>query len=240
MSELLIEHPIPIIDDLLKARMGDEGRLLYLRKAITNGKTIHESDRKFLKRMEEKIRKIKSEKIKSQSQPKLSENKKIPDIENIANIKTETKEITDKNPDFESEINKLKNSLLEVKNYNSKIRDNLELLLLNREMLTQSTIEKPNSFSNLTKTHTSEMFDMIKDNSTYKNFSLFGMKKHDAMTFVSAGLFSLWYAGYQNVIDLGSLQGLTLGLSAGAAVSAGLFYKKYRKSQKSIFKNKKL
>ena len=64
MSELLIEHPIPIIDDLLKARIGDEGRLLYLRKAIQNGKTIHESDRKFLKRMEEKIQKIKFEKIK--------------------------------------------------------------------------------------------------------------------------------------------------------------------------------
>ena len=231
----------PIIDDLLKLQLGDEGRLLYLRKAIKNGKTIHESDRKFLKRMEEKIRKIKFEKIKSQSQPKLSENPKIPDIENIPNTTFEKiTESVETSQDFESEITRLKNSILEVKNHNSKIRDNLELLILNREMLTQSTIEKPNSFSNLAKTHTSEMFELIKENPTYKNFSLFGMKKHDAMTFVSAGLFSLWYAGYQNVIDLGPLQGLTLGLSAGAAVSAGLFYKNYKKSEKSLFKNKKL
>jgi len=39
-------------------------------------------------------------------------------------------------------------------------------------------------------------------------------------------LFSLWWAGFQNLIDLGSLQGLLLGFSAGSATAAGLFYKK--------------
>ena len=240
MSELLIEHPIPIIDDLLKLRIGDEGRLLYLRRAITNGKTIHESDRKFLKKMEEKIRKFKSEKISLKSKKELSLTQKIPDIEaRINSTSVGIKDTVQINNDFESEIAKIKNSILEVKNSTSKIRDNLELLIINREILTKSTIEKPHSFSNLTQTYTSDMFDLIKDNPLYKNLSIFGMKKHDVMTFASAGLFALWYAGYQNVIDLGPFQGLTLGLSAGAAMTAGIFYNNYKKSQKFLFKNKK-
>lgn len=241
MSELLIEHPIPIIDDLLKSRIGDEGRLLYLRKAITGGNTIHESDRKYLKRMQEKIWEHKAQNTKFKKKSNF-ENQNIMNIKNKIDNQDSPSVERPSNvyDDFESEITKIKNSLLEVKSNNSKIRDNLELLLLNREILTKDSIAVPASFSNLTKSTTSEMFDLIKDNTNFKNFSLFGIKKHDAMTFASAGLFSLWYAGYQNVIDLGPLQGITLGLSAGAAVSAGLFYKNYKKPKKSIFKNKKL
>lgn len=240
MSELLIEHPIPIIDDLLKSRIGDEGRLLYLRKAITGGNTIHESDRKYLKRMQEKIWEHKAQNTKFKKKSNF-ENQNIMNIKNkIDNQDSPSVErLSNVYDDFESEITKIQNSLLEVKSSNSKIRDNLELLLLNREILTKETIEAPSSFSYLSKTNTSEMFDLIKDKATFKN-SLFGIKKHEAMTFVSAGLFSLWCAGHQNVIDLGMMQGMTLGLSAGAAVSAGLFYKKYKKSKKSIFKNKNL
>ena len=241
MSEVLIEHPIPVIDQLLKLRMGDEGRLLYLRKAITTGKTIHESDKNYLKKMEEKIKNLKSNKTNSNSSTELKNNKgSSVDDKNPKQFLKENKPNSDIYNDFDNELNKIKNSILEVQNNNEKIQDNLQLLILNREVVSLSTIEKTDSFSNLSKTYTSEMFDSITNNPVYKNLSFFGIKKHDALTYASAGLFALWYTGYQNVIDLGGFQGVILGLSAGAAVSAGLSYKKYRKSKKQKTEDKKL
>ena len=70
MSELLIEHPVVFIEDLLKLGIGDEGRLLYLRKAITNGKTVYDSDKKFLKKMYLELDKIKSSKSVKSHNPK--------------------------------------------------------------------------------------------------------------------------------------------------------------------------
>ena len=55
MSESIIDHPIVIIDKLLKMGKGDKGRLLYLKKALINGKTIYESDKKYLKQMQKEL-----------------------------------------------------------------------------------------------------------------------------------------------------------------------------------------
>ena len=52
MSELVIEHPISLIENLLKTGKGDKGRLLYLKNAIKNGKIIYESDRRYLHSMQ--------------------------------------------------------------------------------------------------------------------------------------------------------------------------------------------
>jgi hypothetical protein len=54
------------------------------------------------------------------------------------------------------------------------------------------------------------------------------------MAFASAGLFALWFAGYQNMIEMDPLPSVALGLSAGAALSAGIFYKLQKTSPKEL------
>ena len=235
MSEQLVEHPIPLIDNLLKSRIGDEGRLLYLRKAITGGKIIHDSDKKFLKKMQKKIQQTTAK--ENFSKTTVSSNLKNNSYKNkVQNLPSSIHDVTSEGDNFQSEISKIQNSLSEVKTENSKISDNLELLFLNRNILETKPVETT-TFSKLTKNNTSEMFDLIKENTPLKKFSFFGIKKYHAMAFLSAGLFSIWYAGYQNLIDAGPVHGITLGFSAGAAASAGLFYKNRKKQ---IFANKKL
>jgi len=109
--------------------------------------------------------------------------------------------------------------------------------LISREISSQTTIDKSNSFgsfSNLSNTNNADLFDLIKNNPISKNSQLFGIKKYNVMAFASAGLFALWFAGYQNMIDMGTLPSAALGLSAGAALSAGIFYKLKKTSKKEL------
>ena len=234
MSELLIEHPVVLIEDLLKLGIGDEGRLLYLRKAITNGKTVYDSDKKFLKRMYLELDKIKSKRSDKQDDKFQSdhiENKTKIMSKNKYNISTSTENYSNKNtqsPEFDSGITKIQNLIGELKKSDSRLMDNLELLLMSREISSQSTIDKSNSFgsfSNISKRNSADLFDLIKNNPVSNNSQLFGIKKYTIMASTSAGLFALWFAGYQNMIDIGPLPSVALGLSAGAALSAGIFYK---------------
>ena len=182
---MLIEHPVVVIEELLQLKIGDKGRLLYLRKAITNGQIIYDSDKEFLKKMQRKLNLIKSEKIiptndsnkesvfnyakkniLSKKKSKTSTSKK-----DLVNSKTlEVSGIA------ESEIAIIQNSISDLKNKDSKIKDNLELLLINREIITQSEIDKENSFgsfSKLEKTRDADLFSLIKDNSISKKISKF-------------------------------------------------------------------
>ena len=62
---MLVAHPVLFIENLLKLGIGDKGRLLYLRNALTKGTIIHDSDKKFLKKMQQELdksRDLKSEK----------------------------------------------------------------------------------------------------------------------------------------------------------------------------------
>lgn len=237
MSELVIEHPIPLIENLLKAGKGDEGRLLYLRKALKNGKVIYESDKNYLYSMQKEYSKILFAENTSEKQ---SQNISVPKklSKEIKNKSTKTQRKTSQTKEtfdsFEFELETIKGSLQDLKTKESKIKDNLEFLSMNREILTQTTIDRSNSFgsfSNLPKTTPSDLFELIKNTPTMEKTKI-GIKKHDVMAYVSAGLFSLWFVGYSNLIDLGVFQGLSLGFSAGAAVSAGLFYRKL-KSEKN-------
>ena len=229
MSELVIEHPISLIENLLKAGKGDEGRLLYLRKALKNGKTIYESDKNYLNTMQKEHSKILLLDNNSDKQSQnISVNNKPPkEIKNNTGKISQTKETFDS---FEFELETIRGSLQDLKTKESKIKDNLDFLSMNREILAQTTIDKSNSFgsfSNLPKTTPSDLFELIKNTPTIEKTKI-EIKKHNAMAYLSAGLFSLWFAGYQNLIDLGVFQGLSLGFSAGAAVSAGLFYRKQK------------
>lgn len=233
MSELVIEHPISLIENLLKAGKGDEGRLLYLRKALKNGNTIYESDKNYLNMMQKEYSEIllADDTSKKQTQNTSLSKKHSKEIKNKPNKASQTTSKTKETFDsFEFELETIRGSLQDLKTKESKIKDNLEFLSINREILTQTTIDKSNSFgsfSNLPKTTPSDLFELIKNTPTIEKTRI-GIKKHNAMAYVSAGLFSLWFAGYQNLIDLGVFQGLTLGFSAGAAVSAGLFYRKQK------------
>ncbi|NCF22724.1 MAG: hypothetical protein GWP65_07280 [Nitrosopumilaceae archaeon] len=237
MSELVIEHPIPLIENLLKAGKGDEGRLLYLRKALKSGKVIYESDKNYLYSMQKEYSEILFTENTSEKQ---SQNISVPKklSKEIKNKSTKTQRKTSQTKEtfdsFEFELETIKGSLQDLKTKESKIKDNLEFLSMNREILTQTTIDRSNSFgsfSNLPKTTPSDLFELIKNTPTMEKTKI-GIKKHDVMAYVSAGLFSLWFVGYSNLIDLGVFQGLSLGFSAGAAVSAGLFYRKL-KSEKN-------
>ena len=238
---MLIEHPVVVIEDLLKLGIGDEGRLLYLRKAITNGKTVYDSDMKFLKRMYMELDKIKSLKSDKPHDFKLDQTSNNTNImpKNKYKIATSAENYSeDKNlqsHEFDSGITKIQNLIAELKKSDSRLMDNLELLLMSREISSQSTIDKSNSFgsfSNLSKSNSADLFDLIKNNPVTKNSQLFGINKYNIMASVSAGLFGLWFASYQNMIDIGPLPSVALGLSAGAALSARIFYKLQKTSQK--------
>lgn len=228
----MIEHPISLIENLLKANKGDKGRLLYLKNAIKNGKTIYESDQKYLRTMQNTYSELLFQENNSDN---LSQNNSVrsyfsAEIKNksVKKLKqpSQNKTLIDS---FDFELETIQNSLLDLKTKESKIKDNLKLLSINHEILSQTKIDQSNSFgffSNLSKNRSSDLFELIKNPSNLDKAYRFRIKKHNAMTYASAGLFSLWFADFQNLIDLGVFQGLSLGFSAGAAVSAGLFYKK--------------
>lgn len=236
MSELIIEHPMSLIENLLKAAKGDKGRLLYLKNAIKNGKTIYESDQKYLHTMQNAYPELLFQENTSNN---LSQHNSVEpyfsaELKNKSTKKP--KQLLQNKVSFDSfdfELETIQNSLSDLKTKESKIKDNLKLLSINHEILSQTKIDQSNSFgsfSNLSKNTPSDLFELIKDSSNVKMAHRFRIKKHNVMAYASAGLFSLWFAGYQNLIDLGVFQGLSLGFSAGAAVSAGLFYKKNSKS----------
>ena len=217
MSELIIEHPIAIIENLLKLGKGDEGRLLYLRKAITLGKTIYESDKKYLKKLQNEISlnssNIRNDTALEKFDPNNDQPSKSFDKQNLSG--------------FDFDIKNIQTSLENLKRKEAQIKDNLTLLSINREISSQRDLDKSNSyglFSNLSKTSSSDLFDLLPNSPSKKPSKFFGIENYDLMTYLSVGFFSLWVAGNQNLIDLGSLQGLSLGFSIGSAASAGILY----------------
>ncbi len=235
---MIIEHPIMMIENLLKMGKGDEGRLLYLRKALTNGKTIYDSDKKYLKKMYHAFHQNQDlvDSFPNASKIKIETNIKENKILKNPSFELSKKYHSDNESEFdifEFEMQTLQNSIEDLKKKESQIKDNLELITINREILTQRDMDKSSSFgnfSNLPKKSSSDLFDLLSTKPVLKKSSSFIISKHGLMTCVSTGLFSLWLAGYQNLLDLGYFQGLLLGLSAGSAASAGLFYQKEKKN----------
>jgi hypothetical protein len=121
---MLIEHPVVVIEEILKFNLGDEDRLLYIRKAITKGQTIYHSDREFLKRMLIELDKVKSKKIikleKSNDEIKLdSRDNNSFDKKNKSNsLKTKKGFSKEENNEiknnFEFEIQSIQNSISEL------------------------------------------------------------------------------------------------------------------------------
>ena len=223
MNELIIDHPIVIIETLLKMGKGDKGRLLYLKKALIDGKTIYESDKKYLKKMRKELPENKNSlndsKLSSEIQKK-DLSKKILSKQKESNINRIS--ITDFNKNHNNDnfqdIESIQTIIEDIRKTDSNINDNLELLLINRNI--PSNDNRDASFVDNTKKSKDRFL---------QQFEIFGLKKHDLMAYAAAGLFSLWFAGFVNLINLGPMKGLTLGLSAGSAVAAGLTYKRLKK-----------
>ena len=235
MSKVIIEHPVAVIEDLLKLGIGDEGRLLYLRKAITNGKTVYDSDKKFLKRMYEEL-----DKTKSEISGKHNDRSHSGHTGNKSNTLTKNKyEISKANENSQSEesysgITKIQNLIDELKKSDSRVMDNLELLLISREITTQSNVDKSNSFGSFSKfsNNNADLFDLLKNDPVSKNSQLFGFKKYHIMAYATAGLFALSFAGFQSMIDLGPIPSVALGLSAGTALIRRYFLQIEKKLSK--------
>jgi len=238
---MLIDHPIIFIDKLLKLGLGDKGRLLYLKNYIKSGKPIYDSDKNFLKTLQVKLDEHEYSKEDKfiddfQSNTKFKNTMGFSEYEyNIA--KPEEYYSSNENnslPEFDSGILKIQNSISELQKSNSRLKDNLELILISRQNSPSPQIEKSTPIipsSNIIKNNVSNSISLFKTNSNSMNMKIFGIKKHDLMAYTSAGLFSLWYAGFQNLFDLGPFQSISLGLALAAALSAGIFYKQQKTSK---------
>lgn len=233
MNELIIDHPVATIEALLKMGKGDKGRLLYLKKAFIDGKIIYESDKKYLRQMQKDLSKNKSSSNNSKfirEDSKNDFNKKILSKQKGSNsneiLITGSGKIH--NNDNFQEIQSIQTLIEDIKKKDSNIQDNLELLLINRKMPSSDT-EKISfvDYSNESNGLLNITGSIIQRNSL-QQFKFLGLKKHDLMAYAAAGLFSVWFAGFTNLINLGPMKGLTLGLSAGSAVAAGLTYKKLK------------
>ena len=232
-----MEHPILVIENLLKMKIGDKGRLLYLRNYIKKGKPLYDSDKKFLNRMQIELEQRTSESFDDSFQNNSSESSMntSSDLLESSNrnfsesISTEKKVQSSKG---NSEISKIQNLMDKLKKSESRLADNYELLLISRENLPKQKIEISNSIessSDISK-NTVDVSSLLKNNLEQKPSKSFKIKKHDLMAYASAGLFTLWYASFQNMIDLGPFQNITLGLSAGAVAATIMFYRQQKKS----------
>ena len=135
---MVLEHPVLLIENLLKLGLGDEGRLLYLRNALIQGKTIYQSDKKFLGTMELELITIQDKNSENLSINHTSLSSKVnnlckeelqisPQEKYYPNEKTKNSKRTD------SGILKIQNQIFELKQIESKLMDNLELLVISHD-----------------------------------------------------------------------------------------------------------
>jgi hypothetical protein len=235
------DHPIIFIEKLLKLGLGDKGRLVYLRDYIKSGKTIYDSDKKFLNTLERKLDRFEKT-SQNKSSNNFDSNNKFNDKISFSGYDSDifkhdddySNDKTYTSNEFDSGILKIQDSISELQQSNSRLKDNLELISISRESLSTSRMEKSTpivSSSNTIKNNIYNSISSHKNNSTSTNLKIFGIKKHDILAYTSAGLFTLWYAGFQNIIDMGPFQSISLGLSAAAAVFAGILYRKAKISK---------
>jgi|CXWL01.1.fsa_nt_gi hypothetical protein len=258
MNEILIDSPMSTVNALLKLHIGDEGRLLYLRNALKNGKVIFNSDKIFLQRMQEKLDQM----YKKQSRPtnissarlvtqkKLSEyNSHISDFTNrIYNLSQSNQEYKNKNifeeqkqvPDLEKILFRLTDSIAELKETQSKILTNLEIMKndyknyamhnqRSNEIITDN-LNKKNSESEFTKKDDMKFEEFFKKEIILnKSRVSHNFKISDIMAWSTSGVFVVWFASFLNLIDMGPFQNLLLGLSLGLAICVGLSHKMQKK-----------
>ena len=255
MSEILIDNPMTTVNMLLKLHIGDEGRLLYLRNALKNGKVIFNSDKMFLRRMQEKLDQMYQKQSRSQNIPaaRLVTQKTLSEYNSNRsdftirkyNLSQPNQEYKDKNifenqkqvPDLEKILFDLSDSITELKKTQSKILTDIEIMMDNYKnfvrynqsfnQIITDNINKKNSRNKFPK-------DDVKTEEFFKNRlfttrSSHNFKISDIMAWLTSGLFIVWFASFLNLIDIDPFQNLFLGLSVGSAVGIGISHKLQKK-----------
>jgi len=248
MNEVLIDDPMTTVNMLLKLQIGDEGRLLYLKNALKNGKVIFNSDKMFLRRMQEKLDQSykRTSKLQNISTARIVTQKKLSEYNSnrsdftskIHNLSESNQEQKNKNifenqiPDLEKILLGLSNSITELKKTQSQILTNLEILMNNNtsargnqsfdEIITDN-INKKNTRNKFPKKNENQ-FEAFFENNRILNKSK-GSSNHkisDILAWLTSGVFIVWFASFLNLIDIGPFQNIFLGLAASLAVCIGI------------------
>lgn len=248
MNEVLIDDPMTTVNMLLKLQIGDEGRLLYLKNALKNGKVIFNSDKMFLRRMQEKLDQSykRTSKLQNISTTRIVTQKKLSEYNSnrsdftskIHNLSESNQEQKNKNifenqiPDIEKILLGLSNSITELKKTQSQILTNLEILMNNNtsargnqsfdEIITDN-INKKNTRNKFAKKNDTQ-FEAFFENNRILNKSN-GASNHkisDILAWLTSGVFIVWFASFLNLIDMGPFQNIFLGLAASLAVCIGI------------------
>lgn len=137
---MLLEHPVLLVENLLKLGLGDEGRLLYLRNAITRGKKIYKSDMIFLEKMDLELQTIQGQNPEKPFVNHTSISSKVnnlykEEIPTYLQEKKYSKEQPKNSSKTDLGILKIQNQILELKQIDSKLMDNLELLVISHNGL---------------------------------------------------------------------------------------------------------
>ena len=258
MSEILIENPMSTVNMLLKLHIGDEGRLLYLRNALKNGKVIFNSDKMFLQRMQGKLDQMYKKNSRSSdiptarivTQKKLSEyNSHNSDFTNRmhslsqSNQGYKNKKIFEDQkqvPDLEKILFGLSDSIAELKKTQSKILTNLEIMMNSyensktknqgfNEIITDN-VNRKNSRNKFMRMDDPKFEEVFKSKFFSTNSRASDNPKiSDVMAWLTSGSFIVWFASFLNLIDIEPAQDLFLGLAIGFAVCIAISHKMQKK-----------
>jgi len=254
MSEILIDDPMTTVNTLLKLQIGDEGRLLYLRNALKNGKVIFNSDKRFLRNMQEKLDQIhkKPSKLQNISTARIVTQKKLSEFNSNRSdfnyrihtmSQTNSDEQNKKNlqnqtpiPDLEKILLGLSNSITELKKTQSQILTNLEIIMNNNQKSTKiqqnfneiisDNMNKKNVKNKFAKKNDVEYEEFFKEGQILNKSKTFPKHKiSDVLAWITSGLFVVWFASFLKIIDVEPFQNLFLGLAAGLAVCVVISHK---------------
>lgn len=246
------------VNMLLKLHIGDEGRLLYLRNALKNGKVIFNSDKIFLQRMQEKLDQMHKNQPRSTNisptrlvtQKRLSEynlhnanfTNRVHDLAQSSEERKNERKIENQKPipGLEKLLLGMTDSIEELKNTQSKILTNLEIMVNDykdnimhnpvfNEIITDYLIKK-NAKNEFAKKNDLKFKEFPKNNLfSNKVRTSRNIKISDIMAWCTSGLFIVWFASFLNLIDINPFQNVLLGLSVGLAICVGIIHKIQKK-----------
>lgn len=219
-EEELVENPIGLVEELIIAKIGDRGRLEYLKDSLKKGKRIYNSDRVFLKKMQS---------VLENRHPEWKHADKNPEIE------TPSVEVI-KRPSYDSahQVEKaasMQGSLLQIERQKSELAGLIKSLNSLKETqidmvgrlgaivdALESSYEKQRTVKEEADQHISRQpKDSPKDSKKQLHT--------DLLVWGAAGSFVLWAASLFDIVSIGSAAEILLGISVGLATGASISYK---------------
>lgn len=189
--------------------------MLYLKKTVQNNLPIYESDKKFLKIIRTKV----NEKTKRY---RIAPNKFRLDTEGKKkNLKQISSNLIQNTSVQNSEkiLFAMMQEMHELKKRQLRMTEQLQLI--NTQLLSPRN-----------KTHDQYKLKNEKKDYNPKKYSSFLERYSKIMIWGAAGLSVVWYAGIMNVINIGFLKDVSLGISIGLTAGIVFFYKVRKKLSK--------